>query len=153
MRPANTSIQEIAKIEQPFTHTIQALGGVPPYDWEWDDNVPEGLKLIKQNDKLVISGTPAKVENRVIHLTLTDANPDKKANSSTKDITVNVRDKSKDEIEAAKQAESEKALKKASGGGCSRNADAAAGAGNLLPLLLLGLLLLLPRRKPLDAKF
>jgi alpha-tubulin suppressor-like RCC1 family protein len=71
----------------PYTTTLQASGGIPPYTWSVSSgSLPAGLTL--NGSTGVISGTPTTPGTSSIPITVTDSLGDQQTKSYTLDITV-----------------------------------------------------------------
>ena len=56
---------------QSYSATVQAIGGVPPYDWSWGGSLPDGLSLA--NLQGVVIGTPTESGDFTFTVYVTDS--------------------------------------------------------------------------------
>jgi hypothetical protein len=57
---------------QPYSATIHASGGTPPFQWLTPQQIPDGLMLTPDGAELTISGTPTQPYQGTITLTVVD---------------------------------------------------------------------------------
>ncbi|MCK6544717.1 putative Ig domain-containing protein [Myxococcota bacterium] len=72
--PVNVLVLEApvpaAKVGEPYEHTFEATGGVPPYRWEATTSLPPGMRITSDGQ---LTGTPTDVGRWPFRLQATDA--------------------------------------------------------------------------------
>jgi hypothetical protein len=81
-----TTILPTATATVPFTYTVQAIGGTPPYTWGLQGSLPAGLSLDRTG---IISGTPTTAGSSTFVLVLVDNGTLLQHTTATITLTVN----------------------------------------------------------------